>query len=106
MDIVSILIGLAIGAVVAYLIATLTVKKNNQKAIDESNRQADLALQEARLTAKRLTDEAQVEAQKIVGKAEGENERIKQQKIQEAKERYAQMRSQFDSEKAEHVVKM
>ncbi len=106
MDIVSILIGLAIGAVVAYLIASLTVKKNNQKAIDESNRQADLALQEARLTAKRLTDEAQVEAQKIVAKAEGENERIKQQKIQEAKERYAQMRSQFDSEKAEHVVKM
>lgn len=106
MDIVSILIGLAIGAVVAYIIATLTVKKNNQKAIDESNRQADLALQEARLNVKRMTDEAQLEAQKIVAKAEGENERIKQLKIQEAKERYAQMRSQFESEKAEHMVSM
>ncbi|MCC7506704.1 MAG: ribonuclease Y, partial [Saprospiraceae bacterium] len=106
MDILSIGIGLAIGAVVAYVIATLTVKKDNQKAIEESNRQADLMLQEARLSAKRLTDEAQIEAQKVVAKAESENERIKQQKIQEAKERYAQMRSQFDSEKAEHVVKM
>ncbi|MBL7803065.1 MAG: ribonuclease Y [Saprospiraceae bacterium] len=106
MDILSIGIGLAIGAVVAYVIATLTVKKDNQKAVEESNRQADLMLQEARLSAKRLTDEAQIEAQKVVAKAESENERIKQQKIQEAKERYAQMRSQFDSEKAEHVVKM
>ncbi|HNM26306.1 MAG TPA: ribonuclease Y, partial [Saprospiraceae bacterium] len=102
----SIGIGLAIGAVVAYLIATLTIKKDNQKAIEESNRQADLVLQEARLSAKRMTDEAQIEAQKVVAKAESENERIKQQKIQEAKERYAQMRSQFDSEKADHVVKM
>ncbi len=106
MDILSIGIGLAIGAAVAYLIATLTIKKDNQKAIEESNRQADLVLQEARLSAKRMTDEAQIEAQKVVAKAESENERIKQQKIQEAKERYAQMRSQFDSEKAEHVVKM
>ncbi|MFN8302884.1 MAG: ribonuclease Y [Saprospiraceae bacterium] len=106
MDILSIGIGLAIGAVVAYLIATLTIKKDNQKAIEESNRQADLVLQEARLSAKRMTDEAQIEAQKVVAKAESENERIKQQKIQEAKERYAQMRSQFDSEKADHVVKM
>jgi ribonuclease Y len=47
-----------------------------------------------------------VKAEKILSRAEAENERIKQQKIQEAKERYSQMRSQFDSEKAQHQVKL
>jgi ribonuclease Y len=90
----------------AYVIATRATKQSNQKALEEGNRQADLAIQEARLTAKRLTDEASLKAEKIVGKAEAENERIKQQKIQEAKERYAQMRSQFDTEKAQHQIQL
>jgi len=102
--ITGLVIGLVVGGIVAYFIANSAVKKSNQKAIEESNRQADLAIQEARLTAKRLTDEAAIQAEKVVGKAEAENERIKQQKIQEAKERYAQMRSQFDSEKAQHQI--
>lgn len=104
--ITGLVIGLVVGGIVAYFIANSAVKKANQKSIEESNRQADLAIQEARLTAKRITDEAAVQAEKVVGKAEAENERIKQQKIQEAKERYAQMRSQFDSEKAQHQIKL
>lgn len=104
--ITGLVIGLVVGGIVAYFIAGQAVKKANQNAIEESNRQADLAIQEARLTAKRMTDEAAVQAEKIVSKAEAENERIKQQKIQEAKERYAQMRSQFDSEKAQHQIKL
>jgi len=100
------IIGLVAGGIGAYFFANQAVKKSNHKAIEESNRQADLAIQEARLTAKRITDEAAVQAEKVVGKAEAENERIKQQKIQEAKERYAQMRSQFDSEKAQHQIKL
>ncbi|MEQ1746080.1 MAG: ribonuclease Y [Saprospiraceae bacterium] len=105
MDIgIGIAIGLVVGGIVAYFIASRASKQSHQKAVEEANRQADLAIQEARLTAKRMTDEAAVQAEKIVGKAEGENERIKQQKIQEAKERYAQMRSQFDTEKAQHQI--
>ncbi|MEZ4920823.1 MAG: hypothetical protein R2792_17110 [Saprospiraceae bacterium] len=88
------------------VVLSLISKKGDQKAIEESNRQADLTIQEARLTAQRLTDEATTKAEKIVGKAEAENERIKQQKIQEAKERYAQMRSKFDTEKAEHKIQL
>jgi ribonuclease Y len=80
--------------------------QNNKKRTEESNRQADLAVQEARLTAKRIEDEAAVKAQKIVGNAEAENERIKQQKIQEAKERYAQMRQELEEEKTRHQLKM
>jgi chromosome segregation ATPase len=55
-------------------------------------------------TAKRIEDEASLKAEKVVSKAESENERIKQQKIQEAKERYAAMRSEFDTEKVKHQL--
>ena len=106
MDITAIIIGVLIGAVVAWVIATLTIKKTNKKSIEESNAQADLLIQEARLSAKRIEDEASLKAEKLSAKAEAENERIKQQKIQEAKERYAQMRSQFDSEKHQHQLKL
>jgi len=113
MDITSIIIGLVVGGVIAYLIASQLTKKVNLKSIEEQNRQADLAVQEARLNAKRVTDEAAVEAQRmqlktadLIAKAEAENERIKQQKIQEAKERYGQMRSQFDTEKHQHQLKL
>jgi len=107
MDIgIGLFIGLAIGAILAYLLTASVIKKSNQKAIDESNRQADLAVQEARLSAKRVEDDAALKAEKIVSKAEAENERIKQQKILEAKERYAQMRSEFDTEKAQHQLKL
>ena len=113
MDITAIIIGLVVGGIIAYLLTTQMAKKGNLKSLEEHNRQADLAVQEARLTAKRLTDEAAVEAQRLqlkatdlVAKAEAENERIKQQKIQEAKERYAQMRSQFDTEKHQHQLKL
>lgn len=102
MEIIIGLIGLVVGGAVAYFLAS----QNNKKRAEESNRQADLAIQEARLTAKRIEDEAAVKAQKIVGNAEAENERIKQQKIQEAKERYAQMRQELEEEKTRHQLKM
>ncbi len=96
------IIGLVIGGVVAYFFAS----QSNKKQVEESNRQADLAIQEARLTAKRIEDEATIKAEKITSKAEAENERIKQQKIQEAKERYAQMRQELETEKNQHQLKM
>ncbi|MEI6410669.1 MAG: ribonuclease Y [Bacteroidota bacterium] len=105
MDIgIGLFIGIAVGAIIAYLLTGSVIKRANQKTIEESNRQADLAIQEARLTAKRTEDEAAIKAEKIIAKAEAENERIKQTKIQEAKERYSQMRSEFDTEKAKHQL--
>ncbi|MCW5923040.1 MAG: ribonuclease Y [Saprospiraceae bacterium] len=102
MEIIIGLVGLVVGGVIAYFLAS----QSNKKQVEESNRQADLVIKEARLTAKRLEDEATVKAEKIVGKAEAENERIKQQKIQEAKERYAQMRQELEEEKTRHQLKM
>ncbi len=104
--VIGLIAGLVVGGTAAYFVVRQVLKRANQKAIEEGNRQADLIIQEARLTAKRITDEATVKAEKMVSRAEAENERIKQQKIQEAKERYAQMRSQFEAEKAQHQVKL
>jgi ribonuclease Y len=101
---IGLLLGALGGTLLAYLLTATVIKRSNQESIDESNRKSDLAIQEARLNAKRIEDEAAVRAEKIVSKAENENERIKQQKIQEAKERYATMRSEFDAEKAKHQL--
>lgn len=106
MDIISIIIGLAIGAVVAWVVATMTIKKDTNQAVEESNRKADLIIQEARLSAKRTEDEAAIKAEKIVSKAEAENDRIKQQKIQEAKERYAQMKQEVEAEKNKRQLEL
>ncbi|NUQ23612.1 MAG: ribonuclease Y [Saprospiraceae bacterium] len=107
MDIgIGIAIGLAIGAVVGFLILQAAVKKAKQQKVEEFNAQADQQVKEARLTAKRIVDEAETKAEKMVSQAEIENEKIKQRKIQEAKERFNKMRSEFDSEKAQHVVVM
>jgi ribonucrease Y len=106
MDIISIIIGLVAGGGVAYFLASQSKAKDNQKSIDEANRQADLTLQEARLSAERITNEASLKAEKMVSKAESENERIKQLKIQEAKQRYSELRAQFENEKTQHQLNL
>ncbi len=65
-----------------------------------------LVIKEARLTAKRIVSEAETNAEKIVNSAEGKNERIKQRKIQEAKEKFARLRSEFEDFKANQKVEM
>ncbi len=103
---IGLLIGLGAGAVLGFLVVFLFVKRQSAKRIEEMNAKADLEIKEARLTAKRLVDEAQVKAEKIIAKAESKNESIKQKKIQEAKERFARMRAEFESQKAERMVKL
>ena len=66
MEPTSIIIGLVIGGIAAYIIASLTIKKGSSKAVEEANKQADLVIKEARMSAKRLEEEASVKADKIV----------------------------------------
>lgn len=107
MDIgIGLAIGLLVGAVIGYFVVQTFVKRVNQKKIDEMNAQADMQIKEARLTAKRIVDEAETKAEKIMDKAEGHHERIKQQKIQEAKEKFSKMRSEFDKEKSAHMLEL
>ncbi|MBP6184681.1 MAG: ribonuclease Y [Saprospiraceae bacterium] len=78
----------------------------NKKRIGQINQQTDLALKEAKLTAKRLVDEAETKAEKIVAKAEATNEAIKTKKIQEARDKFNRFRSEFEEEKAQHKVQL
>ncbi len=99
-------IGIVIGAILAFLAIGYALKRAYQRKTDEANKQADLVIQEARLTAKRMVDEAETNAEKIIAKAEGKNESIKQKKIQEAKDKFVQLKSDYEERKAQHRIEM
>jgi ribonucrease Y len=99
-------IGLGIGAVVGYFLVKMFLQKGTQGKIDEANKTADLTIQEAKLSAKRTISEAESKAENLFEKAELKNEQIKQQKIQEARERYNQMKADFETHKAKQMVEM
>lgn len=103
---IGLAIGLLVGAVVGYFVVQAILKKAGMKKVEEMNAKADMQIKEARLTAKRVVDEAETKAEKIMGQAESHHERIKQQKIQEAKEKFSKMRSEFDKEKAAHQLEV
>ncbi|MBK7873117.1 MAG: ribonuclease Y [Saprospiraceae bacterium] len=104
--VIGIAIGLAAGVGVGYFLVQTMMKRAGIRKIEEMNAKADLEVKEARLTAKRIVDEAETKAEKVMGQAESHHERIKQQKIQEAKEKFNKMRSEFDKEKSAHVLEM
>ncbi len=106
MDIVGIAIGLLPGLILGFLIANFFLKKASNARVEEMNKKADLTIQEARLTAKRMTDEAETKAEKIVTQAEQKNESIKRKKIQDAKEKFAKLKSDYEAYKGEHKIEM
>jgi ribonucrease Y len=103
MDIgIGILIGLLIGAGGGYfLIQTLFKQK-----VKEANDKADITIKEAELTVQRKINDAENRAEKIVAKAEQTNESIKQKKIQEARDNFAKLKSEFETWKAEQKVEI
>ncbi len=102
----GLLIGLLAGAVIGILVGFLMLKNINKAKVEEVNKKADLAIEEARLTAKRLVSEAETKAEKIVSKAENVNESIKQKKIREVKEKFANLKEQLHKEKANFKIEM
>ena len=102
-----IMIGLGVaGLLIGFVLATFLVRGGKKRILEESNQKADLAIQEARLTAKRITDEAEMKAEKTLAQAEAKHENIKNRKIQEAKEKYGKLKAQFETEKAQHKVEL
>ena len=97
-----IIAGLAGGGGVGFLISQAVFKGK----IKEANDKADITLKEAELTAKRKIDEAENKAEKITSRAEQNNEAIKQKKIQEARDSFAKMKSEFETWKAEQKVEI
>lgn len=100
----GILGGLVIGLILGFVIMNVFVKKVQKSKVDEMNKMADVTIQEAKITAKRITEEAENRAEKIIAKAENKNESIKQKKIQEAKQKFAELKVEFEAEKAERMV--
>lgn len=98
--------GLMAGLILGYVVSNYLVKRTAQTKIDEANNKADLTLKEAEMTAQRKIDEAESRADKITSKAESKNESIKQKKIQEAKDKYAKLKEDYQSYKADQKVEM
>lgn len=99
-------VGMLAGLAVGYVLASFLIRGGRKRILEESNQKADLAIQEARLTAKRITDEAETKAEKIISQAEAKNEQIKNKKIQEAKDKYTSLKAQFETEKAQHKLEL
>jgi ribonucrease Y len=102
----GVIAGLLGGGSIGWLAVKNTLGKGAQTKIDEANKTADLTIQEAKLSAKRVMDEAENKSQSLVDKAELKNEQIKQQKIQEAREKFNQLKGEFDNQKSQHLMDM
>lgn len=90
---IGLVAGLAVGAILGYVIISAILKKNQQKMVDEMNAKADQELKQAQQTAKRILQDA-----------EAKHDNIKRRKIQEAKNRFNKMRAEFEAEKAAKLV--
>lgn len=107
MTIVEIIIALIAGVGIGYLLIQRMNGQQTQKVqatIDRANNTAEATLKEAKLTADRLLAEAQSKlndaqskAQNLIEKTEIKNEQIKNQKIQEARDKFNQMKSEFET---------
>jgi len=98
--------GLIAGGAAGFFLIKQILNKSNQGKIEEMNKKADLVVEQARLTARRVEDEANIKSKKLLSKAESKNEAIKQRKIQEAKERFSKLKNDFESQKSQHKITM
>jgi len=100
------IIGIAAGLIIGFIISNFFVRRSAQNKIDEANNKADLTLKEADITARRKVNEAESKAERIVGNADSKNESIKQKKIQEAKDKYAKLKEDYQGYKADQKIEM
>ncbi len=96
MEIVIGAVGLVVGLVLGYFGLNTAMSSKYKTKLDEADNKADIALKEARLTATKTVEDAKLKADKLMSKAEGKNESIKQKKIQEAREKYARLKSDYE----------
>lgn len=94
--IVGLIIGLIAGAGIGYFVVQSLIRRSSKALLEDAEAKAKLLADQAKLEAKRITDEASNKSQRILDQAESKNESIKQKKIQEAKDHYNKLRSEFD----------
>ncbi len=90
---IGLVIGLVVGGIVGYFLVAGALKSKNASLLEDAKAKAEQEIKKAQDTAKRITEEA-----------ESKNETIKQRKVQEAKDRFNDMRAQFEKEKADKLV--
>lgn len=101
-SIVALVIGLLAGSGIGYAVIQAMFKGK----VSEANNKADITLKEAELTANRKLDEAQNKADRILSKAEQANDAIKQKKIQETRDNFAKLKSEFETWKADQKIEI
>ena len=104
--ILGLVLGFLAGGGIGYFLIKQLKAREVQSKIDEANKTADLTIQEAKITAKRISSEAENKAENLVQKAELKNEQIKNQKIQEAREKFNQFKIEFESNKTKQLIEM
>ena len=95
-----------VGAIIGFFGARFLLNIQRKNKTNELNAQVDLEVKEAKLNAKRIIDEAELKAEKLLDQSEVKNERIKQRKIQEAKDNFNSLKSQFESHKATQMIEL
>jgi len=100
--IIGIILGIVLGGGASYFVIQALFKSK----VKEANDKADITIKEAELTAKRKMDEADNKVEKIIARAEQQNESVKQKKIQEARDNFAKLKSEFETWKAEQKVEI
>jgi len=103
---IGLLIGILSGVVVGFAAGYYIYRTMIKSKIDEANKKADLTLSDAKLHAQRITDEAVFKIEAMEEKARVKNEQIKNQKIQEAKDKYNALRISYENYKADQKVEL
>lgn len=103
---IGLLIGILSGATVGFGAAFFIYRTMIKSKIDEANKKADLTLSDAKLHAQRITDETVFKIEAMEEKARVKNEQIKNQKIQEAKDKYNALRISYENYKADQKVEL
>ncbi|MCC6814860.1 MAG: ribonuclease Y [Saprospiraceae bacterium] len=94
------------GSGLGFIITRSLVKNYNKKQIEEISKQSDIELEKTKLTVQRMMDEANSKADRIVSKAESKHDQIKQQRIQEAKDNFNRLKSEFESFKSGQMIEL
>ncbi len=95
-----------VGTIIGFFGARLLLNIQRKNKVNDLNAQVDLEVKEAKLNAKRILDDAELKAEKLLDQSEVKNERIKQRKIQEAKDNFNSLKSQFESHKATQMIEL
>ncbi|MBB4080480.1 ribonuclease Y [Lewinella aquimaris] len=100
--IIGLVIGLLIGAAIAYFIFGGKAKEQNQV----HQLEAEKLLADAKLKAEKIQSEAELKAEKTFAEYRDKQEAFKKQKIAESREKFARYKEEFKQEKAEELVEL